>query len=129
MYSTNILYGCTEKFRESEEHFKNRTSRVNRDHSERIGSQNIDAAILVQSFDVSTDISLPFAAVITMGTLEPRLFATLVTQVPLQGAFPYEYSGALVTLVPLAIIIGTSILPVEIRGIDICEHRAIPIGY
>lgn len=102
---------------------------MNRDHSERIGSQNIDAAILVQSFDMSTDISLPFAAVITMGTLEPRLFATLVTQVPLQGAFPYEYSGALVTLVPLAIIIGTSILPVEIRGIDICEHRAIPIGY
>lgn len=83
----------------------------------------------MHSFDVSTDISLPLAAVITMGTLEARLLAALVTQVPLQGTFPYEYSGALVALVPLAIIIDTSILPVDIHEIHICEHRAIPIGY
>lgn len=102
---------------------------MNRDHSERIGSQNINTAILVQSFDVSTNISLPLSAIITMGTLEPRLFATLVTQVPFQSAFPYEYSGALMALVSLGINIGTLILPVEILGIDICEHRAIPIDY
>lgn len=97
--------------------------------SSRVCSQHVDAAILVHSFDVSTDVSLPLAAVITMRTLEARLLAALVTQMPLQGAFPYEYAGTLGALILL--VIGT-ILPylfVETRGIDICEHRAIPIGY
>lgn len=86
----------------------------------------------MHSFDVSTDISLPFAAVITMGTFEARFLAALVAQVPLQGAFPYEYAGTLGALVFFVISVDTSILPcllVEDRRIDICEHRAIPIGY
>lgn len=90
-----------------------------------VGDQYVVAAILVHPFDVSGNIGFPLATIIAIGTLETRLFATLVAQMPPQGAFPHEDAGTIRTLIPRVTIAGEILLPfpIETRKIGTCEHR------
>lgn len=49
----------------------------------------------MDSLDMSAYVRLPFATVVAVWTLESRLLAALVPQMPLQRAFPDEHARAI----------------------------------
>lgn len=78
----------------------------------------------MHSLDVPADVGLPLAAVVAMGTLEARLLAALVAQVPLQRALPHEDAGAVRALKLLVASTGIDgAHPLNASRIDNCEHR------
>jgi len=80
---------------------------------------------------MSSNIGLPFATVIAIGTLKTWFSTTLVAQMPPQGAFPHKDGRTVRTLV-FCITIGNVLpfSPVETRDMNhICEHRDISACY
>lgn len=86
------------------------------------------ATILVYSINVSGNISLPLATIITIGTLKTRLLAAFVAQMPFQSALPHKNTGTIRTLM-LCMTISDVILPPSPEETcityipDTCEHK------